>query len=111
MQRLAEWPGLALLLAAALAAACEVGSEPDGGETRRESAAPPAALVLASDQGRIEIDPERFALRLLDRDGRLLAQQAGFGLGFEHDGQKQRVRRVLESARLDSGRGLVLRVE
>ena len=81
----------------------------EGGGAQREPRA--AALVLASDEASIEIDPERFGLRLRDAAGRLLAEQASFGLGFESEGREGRVRRVLDSSPLDSGRGLALRVE
>jgi len=71
----------------------------------------PASLWLASDDASVEIDPERFRLRLRDAAGRVLAEQRRFGLAFVRDGREQRVRRVLEASPHEDGRALGLRVE
>ena len=63
-----------------LATACEADRAEESGDARREPRA--AALVLASAEASIEIDPERFGLRLRDAAGRLLAEQPGFGLAL-----------------------------
>jgi alpha-glucosidase (family GH31 glycosyl hydrolase)/4-amino-4-deoxy-L-arabinose transferase-like glycosyltransferase len=68
-------------------------------------------LRLASAEASVEIDSGRFGLRLRDAAGRVLVEQAPLGLAFEQGGPRKRVRRVLDSARLESGRTLLLRVE
>jgi len=109
MQRLADRPGLALLLVAVVATGCSGGRGEEGGDASGQPRA--AALRLASAEASIEIDPERFGLRLRDAAGRVLAEESSFGLAFDHDGRERRVRRVLDSVQLESGRALTLRVE
>jgi len=99
----------ALLFATAVATGCSAERAEEGGGAPGEPRA--AALRLASAEASVEIDPEHFGLRLLDASGRVLAEEASSGLAFERDGREARVRRVLASAQLESGRSLALRVE